>query len=311
MLRDDLMWVVLDGTTAAVPLVGSYEHMWKTLEKHHGATCTYGTFKNFMNGSTSKLLHEKGKGKPDIFWELTSEPSAAVALLGNGDSLVGLNFEPTQLRIDDATVAPTAPVAPTTAAVAPTAVAIATVAPTAAPLPRACCPTTVMLLPPAPMQIRPPAIGDLNSALFIIDAFQSEFRARRGADKALQDASIHNADALASYFCALAPKGAAPSKDAPHLVLMPSGVMLLAPAQVTAAAAWALWSTELKKRMLRECSLERPYQRPPGAGIAPAADGMGPTQPHPCHHADGGPRLTPPSGAPPRAPCLVTAATVR
>ena len=63
--------------------------------------------------------------------------------------------------------------------------------------------------------------------------------------------------------------------------------------------------------MLRECSLERPYQRPLGAGIAPAAGGMGPTQTHPCHHADGGPRLPPPSGAPPRTPCLVTAATIR
>jgi len=121
MLRDDLKWVVLDGTTAAVPLVGSYEHMWNTLVKHPGATGTYGTFRNFMNGSTSKLLHEKRKGAPDVFWRMTSPPSA-IALLGDGDSLVGLEFEPTRLRIDYASVAPAALVAPT-APVAPTSVA--------------------------------------------------------------------------------------------------------------------------------------------------------------------------------------------
>ena len=113
-------------------------------------------------------------------------------------------------------------------------------------------PTSMLLVPRAPMLQAPPsshlqAIEKSCSNRFL-DAFQSEFRARREVDKALQDASKSNADALASSFYALAPKGAPPSKDAPHLVLMPSGVMLLAPAQVTAAAAWTLWSNALQTR---------------------------------------------------------------
>jgi hypothetical protein len=128
MLRDNVKWVLLDGTSIAVPLVGSYDYMWKTLVAHHGATCKLTSFKKFINGSRSKLLHEKIKDKPDIFWRLTGEPSA-VALLGDGDSLVGFEFEPPQLRIDYATVTLTVPVAPT-APVAPVA-PIAPVAPTA------------------------------------------------------------------------------------------------------------------------------------------------------------------------------------
>ena len=75
MLRDNLKWV--PSSSIAVPLVGSYDFMWQTLVAHQGATCRYDTFKKFINGSRSKLFHEKGKGKPDIFWKLTSEPSAA------------------------------------------------------------------------------------------------------------------------------------------------------------------------------------------------------------------------------------------
>ncbi|KOO30494.1 hypothetical protein Ctob_011688 [Chrysochromulina tobinii] len=108
MLRDNVKWVLLDGTSIAVPLVGSYDYMWKTLVAHHGATCKLTSFKKFINGSRSKLLHEKIKDEPDIFWRLTGEPSA-VALLGDGDSLVGFEFEPPQLRIDYATVTLTVP----------------------------------------------------------------------------------------------------------------------------------------------------------------------------------------------------------
>ena len=66
MLRHHVKWVVLDGTTAAVPLVGSYDYMWNTLKEHHGASCQYETFKKFIN-VTHRTLCKYIKGT-DVRW---------------------------------------------------------------------------------------------------------------------------------------------------------------------------------------------------------------------------------------------------
>ena len=94
--------------------------VWRHVEDAHGAPRRLvpvrdvqdNWFKKCINGSKAKLLHEKRQGQHHIFWQLTREPSA-VALLGDGASLLGLAIEPAQLALDYAAEGPTAPVAPT------------------------------------------------------------------------------------------------------------------------------------------------------------------------------------------------------